>query len=162
MRFAFLLILIPTLAHSQPKNYFSIAFGKDFPNGYHVIGGHFTENRLLGKNFYLGAGASFLKFDNTTGFYFPVYGNVSYLKFRTDKKIFPVVLIQPGYGFYKQEEDGTTTKGGFTFHGSAGIGYPFLFHKKGYATFGFAHYTFKEGEITSYRNAFGGRLAFLL
>jgi hypothetical protein len=157
-----LLMLFPLLSNAQGKTYFSIAFGKDFPKHYHVIGGHFTANRSLGGGLYLGAGTSFLKFDNTEHFYFPVFGNISFMSLKPSKKISPVGFIQPGYGFYRLEGNDVTTRGGFTFHSSAGITYPFLFHRKGFTTVGFAHYTFKTGHVSSERNSWGLRLGMLL
>src|SRR3954465_10153391 len=100
------LLLFPLISFSQQKGYVSVAFGKDFPKHYHVIGGNVTVNRPVSNGFYLGLGSAFLKFDNVENFYFPVFANLSFLKQKPGKKIFPVAFIQPGYGFYKHEESG--------------------------------------------------------
>jgi hypothetical protein len=156
------ILLMPCFCIAQDKPHVTIAFGKDFPKHYHVIGGNFTGDAPIGKGFYLGAGSAILKFDNVEKFYFPLFANLSLMKQKTGKKIFPVVLFQPGYGFYRHNIGGVTTKGGFTFHSSAGIGYPFLFGKKGFATIGFAHYTFKTEGVSDNKTSWGGRLAIVL
>ena len=161
-KFCFLFLLLPFFSIAQNKPYVSIAFGKDFPKHYHVIGGYFTGNGPVGKGFYLGAGTAFLKFDNIEKFYFPFFGNISYMKEKPGKKIFPVAFVQPGIGFYRRNEAGITTKGGFTFHSSAGIGYPFLFKKKGFATLGFAHYTFKRDGVSDNKTSWGARIGMIL
>ncbi|MGZ8536927.1 MAG: hypothetical protein ACXWV9_01630 [Flavisolibacter sp.] len=153
--------LIPILAAAQNKTYVTIAFGKDFPKHRHVIGGYFTGNSYTSKNISLGGGTALLKFDNIEKFYVPIFFNLSYMNQNQGKKIFPVVLIQPGFGFYRRMEAGIETKGGFTFHTSAGIGYPFLFKKKGYATIGFAHYTFKTDGLSENLTSYGGRIGMI-
>jgi hypothetical protein len=159
MKFLILTIcLFPFVATAQEKAYITIAFGKDFPKHHHVIGGYFTGNSGTGKNVSLGGGTAILKFDNI---YVPIFFNISYMKQKPGKKVFPVVLVQPGYGFYRRNEAGITTKGGFTFHSSAGIGYPFLFKKKGYATIGFAHYTFKKEGLSENLTSYGGRIGMI-
>lgn len=163
--FSCLLIFLSVFqtSRAQQKNYFSIAFGKDWPNNHHVIGGYFTGNRKIAPDgLYAGVGTAFLKFDNTPDFFFPVFANISYFGIQPAKKVFPVMLFQPGYGIYHHEEAGIVTKGGLTFHSSIGIGYPFLFHRRGYATFGYTHYTFITGDVKTFRNSVGGRLAILL
>lgn len=158
-----LLISVFQFSQAQEKNYFSIAFGKDWPNNHHVIGGYFTGNQKISTDgLYGGIGAAFLKFDNTQNFFFPVFANISYLGIKRNKKVFPVMLFQPGYGFYRHDNGGIVTKGGLTFHSSFGIGYPFLFHKRGFATFGYTHYTFITDEVKTFRNSVGGRLAIIL
>jgi len=150
------------MTNAQPKTYYSIAFGKDWPNNHHVIGGYFTGNkRITTDGLYAGIGAAFSRFDNTDGFFFPVFANLSYLGMKPGKKVFPVILFQPGYGFYKHDDAGEVTKGGYTFHSSAGVGYPFLFGTQGYATIGYAHYTFITGDVKAFRNSFGIRLAMI-
>ena len=156
-------VLLAGFSRAQQKNYFSIAFGKDWPNNHHVIGGYFTANQKISPDdLYAGIGTAFLKFDNTPNFFFPVFANISYLGINSNKKVFPVMLFQPGYGFYRHEDAGVVTKGGLTFHSSFGIGYPFLFHKRGYATLGYTHYTFISQEVKTFRNSVGGRLAIIL
>jgi hypothetical protein len=157
----FLLLVLPCFSNAQKKDYFTVAFGKDFPKHYHVIGGHLTANTNVGKNIYLGAGTSFLKFDNTENFYFPVYANISFMQAGSKRKVYPLVFIQPGYGIYKHQETDVTTTGGFTFHSSAGVVYPFLFHKKGFATIGYSHYTFRASDVASHRNSWGGRIGMM-
>ena len=156
-------VLFFQICPGQQKNYFSIAFGKDWPNNHHVIGGYFTGNQKISTDgLYAGVGTAFLKFDNTPNFFFPVFANISYLGIKPDKKLFPVMLIQPGYGFYHHEDAGIVTKGGLTFHSSFGIGYPFLFHKRAYATLGYTHCTFITQDVKTFRNSVGGRLAIIL
>ena len=165
-KFLYCLIFPVTIfqtSHGQQKNYFSIAFGKDWPNNHHVIGGYFTGNQKISTDgLYAGIGTAVLKFDNTPNFFFPVFASISYLGVKPNKKVFPVMLFQPGYGFYRHEAAGIVTKGGLTFHSSFGIGYPFLFHKRGYATFGYTHYTLITEDVKSFRNSVGGRLAIIL
>lgn len=157
----FALLLLPLSTMAQDKPYISIAFGKDFPLHYHVIGGYFTGNGPLGKGFYLGGGSAFLKFDHIEKFYFPLFANLSFKKEKPGRKVFPIAFIQPGYGFYKRMEAGIETTGGFTFHSSAGIAYPFLFKKKGFATIGLAHYTFKTGNNFHNKTSWGGRIGMI-
>jgi hypothetical protein len=149
------------VVNAQNKAYVTIAFGKDFPKHHHVIGGYFTGNSPISKSMTLGGGTALLKFDNIERFYVPLFLSLSYMKQKPDKKIFPVVLFQPGYGFYRKNDAGITTTGGLTFHTSAGIGYPFLFKKKGFATIGFAHYTFKKEGVSENLTSYGGRIGMI-
>ena len=153
--------LFPIFVAAQNKTYVTIAFGKDFPQHRHVIGGYFTGNSQISKTMSMGGGTALLKFDNIERFYVPIYFNLSYMNQKPDKKIFPVVLFQPGYGFYRRNEAGITTRGGFTFHTSAGIGYPFLFKKKGFVTIGLAHYTFKKEGVSENLTSYGGRIGMI-
>ena len=162
MKFLILTFFVfPIFVAAQNKAYVTIAFGKDFPKHHHVIGGYFTGNSPVSKKVSMGGGTALLKFDNIDRFYVPIFFNLSYMNQKPGKKIFPVVLIQPGYGFYRRMEAGIETKGGFTFHSSAGIGYPFLFKKKGFATIGFAHYTFKQDGLFENLTSYGGRIGMI-
>ena len=157
--FLFVLLLAGIETTAQKKHFYGITFSKDFPRHYHVIGGHFSANRELAHDIYAGAGFAVTKFDHIEKLYFPLYANFSYMPGRQVRKVFPVFFLQPGYGFYHREENGITTKGGFTFHASGGFGYPFIWKTKGYATFGLGHYGFKGGE--SDKTSYGGRIGMI-
>ena len=107
MKFLILAVCFsPMLVASQNKAYVTIAFGKDFPKHRHVIGGYFTGNSTISKTMSLGGGTALLKFDNIEKMYVPIFLNLSYMNQKPGKKIFPVVLFQPGYGFYRRNESG--------------------------------------------------------
>ena len=162
MKFLILTIcLFPFIVAAQQKAYVTIAFGKDFPKHYHVIGGYFTGNSPISKKISFGGGTAILKFDNIERLYVPLFFNLTFMSQKPGKKVFPIVLFQPGYGFYRRNEAGITTRGGLTFHTSAGIGYPFLFKKKGFATIGLAHYTFKKEGVSENLTSYGGRIGMI-
>ena len=154
-----LCVLLSMGSWAQKKHFYTLTFSKDFPKHYHVIGGHLTMNKEIRSDFNLGGGFAVTKFDNIEKLYFPLYANFSYTPGRKVKKLFPVFFLQPGYGFYHREEGGVTTKGGFTFHASGGIGYPFLWKTKGYASFGIGHYGFRGADTD--KTSYGGRIGMI-
>jgi hypothetical protein len=78
--------------------------------------------------------------------YVPVFANIAY-NFNATNKIFPMLLLQPGYGIYSRTTKVGITdiieKGGFTWFAGGGIGISSSSRIKTMIHIGYAGYTFK-------------------
>lgn len=161
-----LILFAPLLSAAQHNggcnslpSFWSAGASINFPaNKGTAVGFAFSRNTSIGNGgVYVGAGTDLLRIQG--GWYVPVSLNLVLLPL--DKPIGPALVLAPGYGFYKQRETlaekETTTTGGFTFYGGAGISF-----YKGMLTTGYSRFTFTTNKTTQSAGGVGIRLAVLL
>jgi hypothetical protein len=85
------------------------------------FGGEATINSFAGKIVALGVGIDLMKFTNTDHAFIPVFGDI---KFVVPGKARFYIVIDPGYCFYNNTNQGTTDKGGLYIGSGIGIWFP--------------------------------------
>lgn len=119
-----------TLQIDAPEHYKPAA-------GARLSGGVNLNNLVL-----LGVGVGVTKFKEFSKVYVPVFGTLTLADFT--KRISPLLVLEPGYGFYNEKRDRDfADQGGFTFFGGGGVA--IAASQKANLSFsvGYSHYTFK-------------------
>jgi hypothetical protein len=148
--------LLPLTALAQ-KGFFDVQAGMDFPKAYRQsFSGRISAGPRFDSTFAAGFGAGVTKLHGLTGILLPVFANFIITPY-SNSKIYPLVTLQPGYGFYNQEINNVEVTGGFTFYGGVGIG-----SRGGNATVGYGIHTLTINKEAVRHNGFSFRLGVTL
>lgn len=151
-------LLLSALASSAQKRdgFLSGTFQADLPNNLdpaasvRLSGGGKLNNMAL-----LGIGVGITKFKEYKKLYVPVFGTITVADFK--KRISPMLVLEPGYGIYKETIRGgnrrTVREGGFTFFGGGGVAIAASPKANLSFSIGYAHYGFS---IDNYNYAVKG------
>lgn len=150
MKYFFLLLLFvsPGLYAQKSKGFISGTFQVDAPEHYkpvasaRISGGAKLNNLVL-----LGIGVGVTKFKEFRKVYVPVFGTITIADFA--KRISPLVVLEPGYGFYDEKLGRNKREGGFTFFGGGGISYAATPKANLSFSVGYAHYSFQTAGVNS-------------
>ncbi len=115
----------------------------DAPEHYKpAVGAKLSGGANLNNLVLLWIGVGVTKFKEFSKVYVPVFGTISVADFT--KRISPLLVLEPGYGFYNEKGDGDfADHGGFTFFGGGGVA--IAASQKANLSFsvGYSHYAFK-------------------
>ena len=149
MKHIFLLgFLLSTVFSFAQKwdGFLSGTFQADLPNNFDPVasirlsGGGKLNNLAL-----VGIGVGITKFKEYKKLYVPVFGTLTVADFT--KRISPLIVLEPGYGIYKEGIRGgnrrTVREGGFTFFGGGGVAIAATSKANLSFSVGYAHYGFK-------------------
>jgi hypothetical protein len=140
-----LLILVPFLSFSQQRANTYISGGVhydalDYNNygyGVRLSGGATINNQLL-----FGIGAGVQKINGLKKPIVPLFVQLAYAD--TKKNVSPIIIAEPGYGVYKNNNGPYKTKGGFHFFGGGGILFATRSSVKGTLNVGYTLYTIQS------------------
>lgn len=156
MKKLFLIILLfPLVCFSQKKQgVLGFAMSFDFPDKGlgEGIGVHFNGNGEIANGFYLGLSAGVIKFKNLSKAYVPVAARFTVMPGYRSRKTYPVILFEPGYGFYKHGRRGfgEDLKGGFTMVIAGGVGFTTRSRVSPFITLGYSQFSFEGFEQSTY------------
>jgi hypothetical protein len=133
-----LFILLGNQASSQSKTLFVPSIGVSAAAGPGAgLGFHLAVARKITDNFYAGGHGGFIKFSGFSNGYFPVGIHLSFIP-DIKSSVRPVILFEPGYGFYNETfAPGAPIEGGFTFIAGAGIKTTGLMLVAGFTSYNF-------------------------
>jgi hypothetical protein len=148
-----LLVLIvfslPSLGQKTSKTFLSGAFQIDMPKNTTGLGGRIAGGANINQLLLFGVGVGITKLQAVDKAIIPLFAHFALGDF--NKKIFPYLVAEPGYGFYDNSKtlggDTKTTKGGFSFYGGVGMGVSTGKKSKITGTFGYSLYNFETKNI---------------
>jgi hypothetical protein len=154
------LLVIPLLSFGQRYGgYVQAHLGFDLPkNVTFVYGAKLDGGVSINNTFFIGGGAGITKIDQIEGIYIPLYANFS-VAIQPYSKFFPILILQPGYGIYKEDTKLLNTStiqsstGGFTYFAGIGVGISTQIKVKSCVSIGYSQYNFKAatGEIFNFK-----------
>ena len=161
-------LFLPFLGQAQSRDtYVGLDGAVYFGRGYDPAPGfHLSGNAGIGKGMYLGAQLGLVHFRDLGGAYLPAHLKFSFLPAGRSGRAVPIVLLEPGYGFYDRKYRAGNgwyrRKGGFTFF--AGVGAAFATRSKArpVLTLGYSRFDFKDPGYRFTRDAFGLRFGVMI
>ena len=132
----------------KSRGFISGTFQVDAPEHYkpvasaRISGGAKLNNLVL-----LGIGVGVTKFKEFKKVYVPVFGTITVADFT--KTISPLLVLEPGYGFYDEKIGRAKREGGFTFFGGGGIAVAATPKANLSFSVGYAHYSFQTAGVNS-------------
>lgn len=157
MKSILLFFFLLPLAASAQKGFFDVQAGMDFPQAYmQSFSGRLSGGPRFDSTFAVGFGIGATKLNGLKGVLIPVIANFMITPY-SDGKIYPLVTLQPGYGFYNKEINNVEITGGFTFYGGVGIG-----SRGGNATVGYGVHTLTANKERTYHKGLSFRLGVTL
>ncbi len=138
-----LLLVSSAVVAQKPRGFISGTFQVDAPEHYKpVISARLSGGANLNNLVLLGIGVGVTKFKEFKKVYVPVFGTITVADFK--KRISPLLVLEPGYGFYNEKGNGDIADhGGFTFFGGGGVA--IAASQKANISFsvGYSHYSFE-------------------
>ncbi len=150
-------LLSSSFLFAQKRDGFlSGTFQVDAPEHYDpIVSARLSGGGKLSNMALLGIGVGVTKIKEYKKLYVPVFGTITVADFT--KKLSPLVVLEPGYGIYKENirsgNRRTTREGGFTFFGGAGVAIAASSKANLSFSVGYAHYGFS---IDDYNYAIKG------
>ena len=127
----------------RSRGFISGTLQVDAPEHYKpAVGARLSGGVNLNNLVLLGIGVGVTKFKEFNKVYVPVFGTITVADFT--KRISPLLVLEPGYGFYNEKGNRDfADHGGFTFFGGGGVA--IAASRKANLSFsvGYSHYTFK-------------------
>jgi len=127
----------------KSRGFVSGSFQVDAPEHYKpIVSARLSGGANLNNLVLLGIGVGVTKFKEFNKVYVPVFGTISVADFR--KRVSPLLVLEPGYGFYSEKENNDfEDHGGFTFFGGGGVA--IAASQKANLSFsvGYSHYEFE-------------------
>ena len=139
-----ILVFISSSAIAQKsRGFVSGTFQVDAPEHYKpVVSARLSGGANLNNLVLLGIGVGVTKFEEFSKVYVPVFGTISVADFT--KHISPLLVLEPGYGFYaEKEKKDFEDHGGFTFFGGGGVAIAASEKANLSFSIGYSHYEFK-------------------
>ena len=139
----FITIFISSSVFAQKsRGFVSGTFQVDAPEDYKAaVSARLSGGANLNNLVLLGIGVGVTKFEEFSKVYVPVFATISVADFT--KHVSPILVLEPGYGFYSEKENNDfEDHGGFTFFGGGGVA--IAVSQKANLSFcvGYSHYEF--------------------
>jgi hypothetical protein len=134
MKILLILILLPVFGNAQNKGFNNFQAGVEFLSDYSDgISFRFSRGRNFDNFLRIGAGTGISKIKGISGVYLPLFAIVHMTPLK-NKKVQPVVSIQPGIGVF-----GNGLQYGFNFFGGGGIGFSAITLMVGYSSISYKY-----------------------
>ena len=147
MKYALLIIVFisSTVFAQKSRGFISGTFQVDAPEHYKpVLSARLSGGANLNDLVLLGIGVGVTKFKEFSKVYVPVFGTISVADFK--KHISPLLVLEPGYGFYSEKRNNDfEDHGGFTFFGGGGVAIAASQKANLSFSIGYSHYGFQRG-----------------